>query len=369
MRREMDSVLTCMVDEKIGPGVLNNKFVSAVKQFFSCDYSVLLRTPKTALKLALDSMGATNKNTTVIIWALSPVWQYKALKELGYNIILVDSQNNFLTAPSAEAICRAVNKGGNLFLLTHSAATPIDITGVKELNIPIIEDITNAISPYALDQNIDNIDSNTPLDDAATSDTFVNDASDSVNNDIINDNQKPGSIGTYSIMTCEEHDTVTTGGGALVMSIDKNKTQRLKDASLLLDKSELLPDLNSALGLVELKEFSKNESIRRTIYRSFERAIIPTKNKTLARNKFSSAAIFPVIIDSSPKDVVAYAKNNGVETSFAFCDSVIAAVPDELKKECPNAASFLLKTLLFPLYPRLSKKNIDNITKVLATLP
>ena len=33
-RKEMDAVLTCMVDEKIGPGELNLRFLSSVKEFF-----------------------------------------------------------------------------------------------------------------------------------------------------------------------------------------------------------------------------------------------------------------------------------------------------------------------------------------------
>ena len=32
-RKEMDAVLTCMVDEKIGPGELNGRLIQAVKEF------------------------------------------------------------------------------------------------------------------------------------------------------------------------------------------------------------------------------------------------------------------------------------------------------------------------------------------------
>ena len=36
-RKEMDAFLTCMVDEKIGPGELNTRLIQQVKDFLNCD--------------------------------------------------------------------------------------------------------------------------------------------------------------------------------------------------------------------------------------------------------------------------------------------------------------------------------------------
>ena len=55
-RKEMDAVLTCMVDEKIGPGELNARLIQTVKDFTGCDGAVALRTPESALKYALRSL-------------------------------------------------------------------------------------------------------------------------------------------------------------------------------------------------------------------------------------------------------------------------------------------------------------------------
>ena len=53
-RKEMDAVLTCMVDEKIGPGEINARFIQSVKEFFGCAGALAFRSPDTALKIALD---------------------------------------------------------------------------------------------------------------------------------------------------------------------------------------------------------------------------------------------------------------------------------------------------------------------------
>ncbi len=60
-------------------------------------------------------------------------------------------------------------------------------------------------------------------------------------------------------------------------------------------------------------------------------------------------------------------KNFPIE--FAFKNSVAEYLPDEEQEQFINASSLLLRTVLFPLYPRLGAKNVANIAKVLATLP
>ena len=56
-RKEMDAVLTCMVDEKIGPGEMNAKLIQQIKEFIKCDGAVALRSPAIALKYALQTIS------------------------------------------------------------------------------------------------------------------------------------------------------------------------------------------------------------------------------------------------------------------------------------------------------------------------
>ena len=65
-RKEMDAVLTCMVDEKIGPGELNQRLIQQVKEFIKCDGCVALRSPAIALKYALLALDL-EKNSKIMI--------------------------------------------------------------------------------------------------------------------------------------------------------------------------------------------------------------------------------------------------------------------------------------------------------------
>ena len=88
-RKEMDAVLTCMVDEKIGPGELNGRLIQVVKEFTGCDGAVALRSPAIALSYALKAMGI-EAGSKIMISALAPVWQFKALKSLGFEPLVLD---------------------------------------------------------------------------------------------------------------------------------------------------------------------------------------------------------------------------------------------------------------------------------------
>ena len=88
-RREMDAVLTCMVDEKIGPGELNQRLIQFAKEFFSVDGAVALRSPVIALKYAIQALDLP-LDSGIMISALAPCWQYKGIISLGYKPIVLD---------------------------------------------------------------------------------------------------------------------------------------------------------------------------------------------------------------------------------------------------------------------------------------
>ena len=83
-RKEMDAVLTCMVDEKTGPGELNSKFIQALKEFSGCDGAVAFRSPSIALSYALKALDLP-ENTSVMISALAPFGSMMQFKNLDIN--------------------------------------------------------------------------------------------------------------------------------------------------------------------------------------------------------------------------------------------------------------------------------------------
>ncbi len=347
-RKEMDAVLTCMVDEKLGPGELNAKLIQTVKEFIGCDGALAFRSPAIALSYVLKALDL-EAGTSVMISALAPSWQYTALKNLGFNPLILDvNDEDGLITPAA--VEDGIKNGGRLLLLHEGMGILPKIEDFLAFGIPVIEDISHSVgSSYSL-----------PLSQEEGEPS----ASPSSEN-------KAGMMGLYSIMGLESTDTITAGGGAILMAPRRREWIVLKKHTDLAPETDILPDMNSALAFIQLKEFVRNEQARKALFAIFQKALMSGKNKTFVRNPDSGSTIwsFPVILSGSFKDVKQYASRKEIEIRPAYEKSVIALLSEEEQSKYIHAKSLFLRCVLFPLYPRLGSESASKIAKVLGTLP
>jgi dTDP-4-amino-4,6-dideoxygalactose transaminase len=174
-------------------------------------------------------------------------------------------------------------------------------------------------------------------------------------------------------VSLEPDGIITAGGGALLLGHGRKETLALSRLPRQPLPGELLPDFNAALGITQIKNIEKFIERRKEIAAIFSHSARQTRHKMLsqkgeAENIFFS---FPLLLASGMKDVQAYARKKGIETGAAFTESILAWLPDgdAAAKNYPAARSFLLRCLLFPLYPALTKSSIEQMAKVLSTLP
>lgn len=366
----MDAVLTCMVDEKIGPGELNQRLLSQIKEFFGCDGAVAVRSPATALKYALRALDF-EQGSVIMISALAPKWHYQAVEDLGYKPLVLDVEES-TGVITAETVQQGLKDGGRLLLLHETNGILPDLQKIMELNIPVIEDVSQSAGSEYSFQNPDSPDK------------------DEV--------KKAGMCGIFSILGLEERDVITSGGGAVLMSPRRREWTVLKRYTDEISKVELLPDINCALAWIQLKEFARNEEIRKNIFGIFAKSCMTGRHKMFARNKksfdaenvqvevssdssenssnvekpvdrSSTMSNFPLVLSSAFKDVKQYAARKDIQISQTFEDSVIALKQEELSESCIKAKSLYLRCADFPLYPRLSHAQVAKITKILGTLP
>lgn len=358
-RKEMDAVLTCMVDERIGPGELNARLIQTAKEFFSCAGAVALRTPAAALKYALKALSL-EAGSGVMLSALAPLWQYAVVEELGFKPVVLDVQTESAQI-TAEIVSQGIQNGGRALVLRESLGILPDFEGILALGIPVIEDISQSaggIVPEAAQG-----------EEAAKAAPSSEEEGDAVKTEV--KGKKAGSFGIYAICSLEEQDVITAGGGALLMAAGRRDWPVLKSLAEGIPSIEMLPDINAALATVQIKEFARNEAKRKEIYALYNRSIMSGKNKGFVRDVELNSTIwsFPIALNSGFKDVKAYAQKKDIEVRLAFEDSIIAAKEEELGAACKNAKALALRSAVFPLYPRLNRSQIEKISKVLVTLP
>lgn len=340
-RKEMDAVLTCMVDEKIGPGELNAKLITQIKEFIKCDGAVALRSPAIALKYALMSMGL-EANSKVMVSALAPAWQYQSLVSMGFEplVLDVDEVNGLV---NEQIISEGIKQGGKVLLLHETEGILPNLDKIVKLGVPIIEDVSqSAGSTFSM----------TGEDDSAQQQKMA------------------GTFGVYSILGLEERDVITAGGGAVLISPGRREWIVLKKYVEEAPLTDLLPDINAALAWVQVKEFARNEKTRKELFAMYQQACFIGRHKMYARENEngSTACSFPLVLSSSYKDVKQYAAKKDIEINLAYENSIIA-LKDELSETCIHAKSLYLRCVHIPLYPRLTHAESSKIIKVLSSLP
>ena len=376
-RKEMDAVLTCMVDEKIGPGELNARLIQTAKEFFSCAGAIALRTPAAALKYALKALNL-EAGSAVMLSALAPLWQLTAVEEAGFKPLVLDVQAESAQL-TAEAVSEGIQKGGRALVLRESLGILPDFDGILALGIPVIEDISQSAGgfvPLAPQEGQAAAGSQNAAQASAQAASKGDSASgegaqgeDAAKTEVAG--KKAGSFGVYAICSLEEKDIITAGGGALLMAAGRRDWPVLKSLAENILSIEMLPDINAALATVQIKEFARNEARRKELYALYNRSIMAGKNKGFVRDVDLNSTIwaYPLSLASGFKDVKAYAQKKEIEVRLAFEDSIIAAKAEEFGADCKNAKALALRTAVFPLYPRLGRTQVEKISKVLVTLP
>jgi dTDP-4-amino-4,6-dideoxygalactose transaminase len=327
----MDAVLTCLVEEKVGPGACLNRLGSAACDFFGAEGAAGLRSPSLALGYALRALGLPPESG-VALSALAPSWHYTAVRSWGYTPVVldVDGETALVTLDSLDG---ALKRGARVILLAEPLGLLPDMDGVLALETPVIEDVSQSAGSLYRER-------------------------------------RAGSFGVFSILGLEGRDAVTAGGGALLLAPRKRDAAVLKKHVEEAEPIDLLPDLNSALALTQLKEFAKNEERRKKIAGEFNAALLQGRHRAFPVTDGVEPGIygFPVPLGSGFKDVKQYAARKGIEVDQAFAGSIVARFPDETVP-CVNARSLFLRTALFPLYPRLTNSAAVSIRKALGTLP
>ncbi len=340
-RKDMDSVLQTMVDEKIGPGEKGREFASLFCDYTNCRFATNYRIYPDAIETALKILASkidseTGKEVRVLISPLAPLVYKKVIQKLGYTMVLGDVN---LETGLIDVGCVQNLQPDILVLYENSGTLPVFFNSETDTiekydygNINILEDVSQSIGSSCSDI-------------------------------------KAGAWGNLVICSCEDNDLISCAGGALLAAKDSFSTilRNHKPSAY-----KRMADLNSALGNMQLINLSENMDRRREIYKLYQNGLIRTDNKHFGINfpEFENCAgDYPVIIKSKIEDVVKFANRKDIPTKETFSQSICSEYEGKLLDEFPNSADFFFNCLSFPLYPFLKKEEIDLISKVIAHLP
>ena len=392
-RKEMDAVLTAMVEDKIGPGEQAKFLIQTAREKLRFDYCLALRSPAIALYLALKSLNL-QQGQGVMVSALSPLYYKRVIEDLGLVPLYCDvlSSASCMGRETVEKALASRPEGLDVrcIVLHHTLGYLSDAAAIAELGFPVIEDCSQCYGTLVLNE--------APVRDIGGSSGESRDtgkkeegpaAGPADSSSSAREMISAGNVGVFTILGLEERDMLTCGGGALLYSMNR------RDASALRNMGDLppeygLPDMNAALAVVQFREAVKNLLKRREIARLYTQSALRTRHKRFVqydvldpkasgdKNAGGEASekrsveynnyAFPLILETGVKDVKAYARRKEIAVESAFENPLVGsgAVKPE---QCPEAYSLSLRTVLFPLYPRLRMTDAERVAKLILTLP
>ena len=351
-RKEMDAVLTAMVEEKIGPGDRNRLLIQTAREQLRFDYALALRSPAVAMYLALKALGV-RAGKAVVISALSPRYYFQVIEDLQLTPLFCDVSYDF-PCMSRETVEKTIaGKPDGLevcaIVLHHTLGFIPDTASIAELGFPVIEDISHSYGKRVKtsgkkDEEGANTESSKDKEEALFKIS-----------------------GVFCILGLEEKDMLTSGGGALLFAMNRKDGSVLRNFAAIPDEY-CLPDINAALAVVQFKELHRNIEKRYDIARVYTQASLRTRHKRfvpISEDEYNNYS-FSLVLETGLKDVVAYAKKKEIIIESAFENTVAGA---GLCGKCPVSNSLALRTVLFPIYPMLRSQDAERVSRLIMTLP
>ncbi|MDR1637180.1 MAG: DegT/DnrJ/EryC1/StrS family aminotransferase [Treponema sp.] len=387
-RKEMDAVLTAMVEDKIGPGEQARLLIQIAKERLRFDYCLALRSPAIALYLALKAMNLED-GRGVLISALSPRYYHRVIEDLRLRPVYCDvTSGSPLMGRNTieEALSRKDPETGvRCIVLHHTLGFVPDTASIAELGIPIIDDRSQSYGAGFLEE------AGKSAGSAATEERPQGDARPP------RETGSGGLSGVFTILGLEERDMLTSGGGALLYAVSRRDGSALRNYGDLSPEYSL-PDMNAAMAVIQFRESARNLEKRLEIARIYTQSALRTRHRRFVQGDegYNNYA-FPLVLETGLKDVKTYARKKDILVESAFENTLIgfaltadggaalfpAAVSpasgdggageensvSRFQDLCPEAYSLSLRTVLFPLYPRLSSSEVERISKLILTLP
>lgn len=337
-RKDLENVLTSMIEEKINYGECAKEFEKKWSEFTSLKKSLALNSFYNAFSLALEALNIAEKNE-IILPSFAPQLYLNVIHYKKAVPVLVDLDEHELK-PSLEMVKLSLTKNTKAIILPYYFGYAYDPAPYIELFPNVIEDASSVIGM----------------------------------------NWKEYGIAQKSLFTiCDfaKGNLITTGDGAFIASNDKgafSKLVSLTEANYSLDPYTphiacLMPDLNASMGISQLENLKHRLILQEKIGNIYEEAV----NKSHGASLLQETSIprvycdFPIKLKSNPKEVIKFFNEQNIEVKRPY-EHCLHHYLKKPKNYFPWTERLFLNTINVPIYSALLKKDVELIAKTIAAL-
>ncbi|HRX15421.1 MAG TPA: DegT/DnrJ/EryC1/StrS aminotransferase family protein [Spirochaetota bacterium] len=329
-RKELEGVLDCLINDELTSGEAVKIFEKALCELTGYKNSVAINSATSAYHLAFTALGI-EEGDEIILPSYFSSHALNAIKICRAIPVLIDIDDNSLSA-SPDKYAIKINDKTKAIIMGHTGGIYIDSSSFKELTVPVIEDISHCIGIESKEGN-------------------------------------EGYFGSIAVCSFSPNDMITTGNGAAVFTNNTRfystiREKRYNEETTHFDYS--MTDFQAAMGISQISRIQDFIRRRIEIAKIYYDRVRLTQHSVLL--PFSSDYIyqsFPVIFDATYDKIVKFFKKNGIE--------LYSPVPKPLHSylnlkgmDYPNSDRMCKKMFSLPIYPTLTKNEIEKIGRTVA---
>ncbi len=326
-RKDLEGVLDCMINDELISGGMVSSFEKALVELSGSKNLLAVHSPTAAFHLVLCALEARGKE--VIIPSYSSQAALNAISLCGAEPVLVDIDQ--MLYPDCEQVLKAITERSAAIVLTHTIGVAGNYSALEGCNIPIIEDISALLG---------------------------------------SDNLDLASLkGNFQIITFTPNDVITTGNGAAIISRNARHHSLMNELRYSASKQNFeyfMTDLQGAMGLSQISRMQDFVARRREIAKIYyDRARLTPHKVLFPYNDSCPYQHFPIIFDAPADKTTRFFKKNGIE----LYQPVSVSAHQILEKkgmDYPNADRMSKKLFSLPLYPTLTRNEVEKISRTLA---
>lgn len=340
-KQELESVLDCLIHDKIGSGAITHKFERTFANAFSYRHVLALNSLASAYHLAFLALGI-EAGQSILMSALAPLQALDAVRYVQAEPVIIDLDRDSFH-PSMDEVKKYIESHENSIkavILDHTFGSPstLDAAWLREKGIFVIEDFTGLVGSDR-------------------------------------DGDYFGNIGHISVCGLSEYDLLTTGNGAVTVTSDSklfSRLQSLRYGGKRLNDSPAydyrLEDFQAAMGLDQLSRLGITLARRKKIGQKFLETLRLTKHRTFFTEPgIDSYLQFPVLIAKNRDEVERYFASLQIGITRVV-EAPLHHILGTASLEFPNAERIYQKCIAIPLYPSLTANNVERIASSLRGL-
>lgn len=330
-RKDLESVLYCMITDDLAPGDHVALFSSQLAKILALNTVGVFNSYFHAFELIFCLLNAQPGDEVIVPSYTRSSLLHAVLKQALRPVLVDIEEDSFL--PSFEQIGKKLNKNTRCIIIPQMYGIPYDISKYYEFELPIIEDLDGAIGSRV-------------------------------------DGKSIGSFGDYVTMSFNDSSLITTGNGGMLASKDK----RLKEMIGTLKKNGyaldyFMSDFNASLGISQLNRLEKSIEKRRKIAEYYDGAVMVSKCSLIGREvgKELCFSDYVVKIRTPLNETVRFFKQNGVPVKRGI-DRPLHSYLGCNARDYREAEEMYHTLLALPIYPTLTKEDIENVSKGIKTI-